>query len=653
MTRRSTEPRTTRIPNKRTAGSLASVPENRRPSSERRGFLLILVVVVIAIASLAALNFSQSMLVSHSTARFSSSRLQARMCAESGLQSVRLFLAYPKTVQIENGGTYDNASMFQALNVIPDTDPSRRGNFTILSPSLDQFGNYSGFRYGLQNESAKLNLNTLAQLDELAASGDMTSSALGGGGAEQGGSDMFAGLASDATAGLTSNLAADILLALPGMTDEIADAILDFLDADEEPRTYGAEFDDYYRELPTPYKPPNGPINSVEQLLLVRGVTPRLLFGYDLNRNGYLDANEQNMMSSGIDPGAAPGTSGIGMTDPSAEPPPPLGWAAYLTIHSEERNATRDGFERININSDDLETLYGQLNEALANPQWASFIIAFRLGGTPGGNGSNPLVTLAQMAAAESDTDGALGEQLGALSSLGQEPQDLGNAQPWTADKLPADLSQGGAVKFSQLLDLFDATVTLGGNGNGQDVTYLSPFSSDPVSLALVTPLIMDTLSTVDAESIPGRINIMECPQEIVRGIPGITDEVAEQILEARVDGSDSETRNFETWLAAEGFLSMDEMRAILPLVTCGGDVYKAQVVGYMEGDAAYSRVEAVISGAGQIPEIKFFRRLDHLGRGFDITTLGQRFDAGVSGGTGVRAPGANPVQSNLPGGFQ
>ena len=122
--------------------------------------------------------------------------------------------------------------------------------------------------------------------------------------------------------------------------------------------------------------------------------------------------------------------------------------------------------------------------------------------------------------------------------------------------------------------------------------------------------------------------------QEILRGIPGLADEVVDQILEARVDGSESLTRNFETWLAVEGFLTMDEMRALLPLVTCGGDVYKAQIIGYMEGNSAFSRIEAVISGAGDVPQILFFRRMDHLGRGFDIPTLGQRFDAGVPGGT-------------------
>ena len=145
--------------------------------------------------------------------------------------------------------------------------------------------------------------------------------------------------------------------------------------------------------------------------------------------------------------------------------------------------------------------------------------------------------------------------------------------------------------------------------------------------MANSTPLLMDYLTTVSAPAIPGRINIMECPQEILRGIPGLNDEIVDQILEARVDGSDSPTRQFETWLAVEGLLTMDEMRAVLPLVTCGGDVFKAQIIGYIEGDAAFSRIEAIVSGAGDVPNILFFRRMDHLGRGFDIPTHGQRFD--------------------------
>jgi hypothetical protein len=33
----------------------------------------------------------------------------------------------------------------------------------------------------------------------------------------------------------------------------------------------------------------NGPPDTIEELLLVRGVTPDLLFGADMNRNGVID----------------------------------------------------------------------------------------------------------------------------------------------------------------------------------------------------------------------------------------------------------------------------------------------------------------------------------------------------------------------------
>jgi hypothetical protein len=196
-------------------------------------------------------------------------------------------------------------------------------------------------------------------------------------------------------------------------------------------------------------------------------------------------------------------------------------------------------------------------------------------------------------------------------------------------------MTQPGGVQLNQLLDLVDATVVL--NQNGQQTTYTSPFSSLPLDMASYTPVLMDKVTTVQGETIPGRINIMECPREVLLGLPGMTAEIGEQILEARMDGSESETRKYETWLAVEGFVTMDQMRALMPLVTCGGDVFKAQVIGYIEGSAASSRIEAIVSGAGKVPEVVFFRRLDHLGRGFDIPTLGQRYDAAMNAGLGLQ----------------
>jgi general secretion pathway protein K len=60
--------------------------------------------------------------------------------------------------------------------------------------------------------------------------------------------------------------------------DVVVDSILDWLDADDLYRANGAE-NDYYRSLKEPYDCKNGPLDSVEELLLVKGVTPELFYG--------------------------------------------------------------------------------------------------------------------------------------------------------------------------------------------------------------------------------------------------------------------------------------------------------------------------------------------------------------------------------------
>ncbi|MFT4570088.1 MAG: hypothetical protein ACI91F_000961 [Candidatus Binatia bacterium] len=60
----------------------------------------------------------------------------------------------------------------------------------------------------------------------------------------------------------------------------LVDSILDWRDEDEEHRLNGAE-DDYYERLPRPYKAKDGAFDSVEELLLVRGVTEDLFYGFD------------------------------------------------------------------------------------------------------------------------------------------------------------------------------------------------------------------------------------------------------------------------------------------------------------------------------------------------------------------------------------
>ena len=68
-------------------------------------------------------------------------------------------------------------------------------------------------------------------------------------------------------------------LGIPGETaNTIVDSILDWKDSDNLHRLHGAE-DTYYESLPVPYKAKNDKFDTLEELLLVRGVTPEILFG--------------------------------------------------------------------------------------------------------------------------------------------------------------------------------------------------------------------------------------------------------------------------------------------------------------------------------------------------------------------------------------
>jgi len=54
--------------------------------------------------------------------------------------------------------------------------------------------------------------------------------------------------------------------------DAIASAILDWRDADDYVRLDGAE-SSYYEDLPQPYRPKNGPVELLEELTLIKGMT--------------------------------------------------------------------------------------------------------------------------------------------------------------------------------------------------------------------------------------------------------------------------------------------------------------------------------------------------------------------------------------------
>jgi type II secretory pathway component PulK len=508
-------------------------------TSERRGMVLVLVLVVIAVLTLGGFTFTELMLAERKAAVLAAAQAQARASADSGMELIRMMVSKDRDSLTQLGGLYDNEPAFRGRLVLDGPYPHQRSRFAIIAPRVDQ-GTVAGIRFGLEDESTRLNLNTL-MLAEKTVPGSAKS----------------------------------ILLGLPGMTDEAADSILDWIDEDDEAREFGAEVD-YYSTLPMPYAPKNGPLETVEELLLVKGVTPGLLLGSDSNRNGLLDGSE-------------PTPDALGIDDPDGSMT--RGWAGYLTLWSLESNLRPDGKPRVNVNQSDMNKLYNELMEALGNDEWADYIVAYR--------------------------------QTGPSTST---------AEGVTMMPGPPDLNKKGKTKLTQILDLIGSRVEVQVPGEKQKTVVDSPFVYTPnVSGVMNTylPILMDNLTTSTKTVIPGRINVNQAPRVVLAGIPGMTDTILEAILSDRSPDpaqADPERRH-ETWLLANGIVTLEEMKAMQPFICGGGSVYRAQVVGYFEKNGPAARIEVVIDATVKPPKVVFWRDLSHLGRGYAVETLGMGSD--------------------------
>ncbi|HEY2933288.1 MAG TPA: general secretion pathway protein GspK [Acidobacteriota bacterium] len=74
----------------------------------------------------------------------------------------------------------------------------------------------------------------------------------------------------------------------------ITDAIGDWRDPDKDPLPLGAE-DDYYMSLPEPYHCKDGLFDNIQELLLVKGVTPEIFYGQK-----FKDESGKEMIRGGL-----------------------------------------------------------------------------------------------------------------------------------------------------------------------------------------------------------------------------------------------------------------------------------------------------------------------------------------------------------------
>jgi type II secretory pathway component PulK len=554
----------------------------RRSRRSRSGVVLIVVLVAIVMLSLAGYTFSQLMFAEREAAFAHGQGMQAQALAHSGVAWVEQQLVQSPATLAQQGGWYDNPGLFRGVAVTNgDLDPAL-GRFTVIS-TRQQNGMPVGVRYGLEDESARLNLNTLLLLDQA-----------------------------------KSGQGAQALMMLPGMTPDVADAILDWMDLDDTARQNGAERD-YYSALSPSYAPKNGPLESVEELLLVRGVTPYLLFGADADRNGLIDARENlnvsqmgapptsgtlggssNANASGGSGSSSGGSSSSGSSSSGAPATNPFaantsqGWASYLTVYSMESNLRPDGQLKINLNSTDLNQLQQDLSSVL-DPDMATYIIAYRQGTVSGRN---------------------YGQQMPSTPAT-PAAQPIGGRQ--------LDLTKPGPNKFASPLDLVGSSVQVAFQGSTQPSAIASPFDPSPAAIRNYLPKLLDYTTTTPAPTVPGRININLASPTVLMTIPNLDAQTVERILNTRTtDPSQlSSDRQYAAWLYVDGLVDLNTMKQIMPYITSSGRVFRAQIAGFYDRPGPTCRIEAVVDATSQIPRLLFWRDLSHLGRGFGPSVLG------------------------------
>jgi hypothetical protein len=349
--------------------------------------------------------------------------------------------------------------------------------------------------------------------------------------------------------------------------------------------------------------PKNAPLQSIDELLSVDGVTADLLYGEDTNRNGILDENEDDGATS------EPYDNADGILD--------TGWVGYLTVTARESNLRLDGSTKIPLNTNTLTDLYDQLEEEFGE-EIATFVVAYRLFGpveppefeTPTGlSGGDTSSLTADEQAQISDVTNAIAS---AFSGNGEVTRN------------GMDLSGGGSFEVRSLYDLVDVEVEADFEDGTR--TLSSPWSSAGGSLADSFAQMNEALGITTDTYIEGRINVNEARLETLMGIPTMTEEIADAIVAAgrqmasgNPDSGLIASRSTNCWLLSEGVVDLETMRQLDPYVTGGGDILSGQVIGYLGTSGISSRLQIVVDASESLPKLLSITDLSELGSGYTL----------------------------------
>lgn len=283
----------------------------------RKAFILPVVLVMISLLALTMAGYIFFVRAETSGIRATVDGKQAELAAQAGFEYVssiirrsrsdvskwydvpnfRHVLVWARTFDEKSDPVAELGSRQQYRERTPN--PPEAWRFSVVAERLD--GPEGAIRYGITPENSKLNLNYASE-DQLRR--------------------------------LIEPLLAELGVQNPQV---VVDAILDWRDADSAARENGAE-NEYYHARTPPYNCKNGAFDTIEELLLVRGITAAMLYGEDVNRNGILDANEDDGEESEPLYDNGDGTLNRGI-------------APYLTVSSVEPDTALDNKPRIPLSA--------------------------------------------------------------------------------------------------------------------------------------------------------------------------------------------------------------------------------------------------------------------------------------------------------------
>jgi hypothetical protein len=138
-------------------------------------------------------------------------------------------------------------------------------------------------------------------------------------------------------------------------------------------------------------------------------------------------------------------------------------------------------------------------------------------------------------------------------------------------------------------------------------------------------PKLMEFLAVNSSKTIPGRLNVNQAPRALIAGIPGLDPSAVDQIIANRdvTIGQQRPEQKYETWLLQDSIVDLPTMKKLMSMVTSGGNVYRAQVVGFFDADGPADRVEVVVDATQNPPIVRRRWNLRDLGPGYSPEVLG------------------------------